>query len=235
MQYEKLVAPTIEELFESKMQVSILSGELAIGERLPSERELAEMMGISKSAVHNGLKRLERAGFVRIEPRQAVYVEDWENKGGLETLTALLRSNVFRLEPDNLRALIAIREIIESAAMANLAQNHSNADILHLRSLALEIRDGGRSQPPMSPEEAGERAYDFSHFICASGGNTFSSLIMNAFKPFTIRLWIEWIRQIGLEQAYIYLDKTAVCLRDGDGAGAAEIVHNYNLDFLAHF
>lgn len=235
MRYEKLVAPTIEELFESQMQRAILSGELSIGERLPTERELSEKMGISKSAVHMGLKRLERSGFVRIEPRQGGYVADWENQGGLETLTALLRSNVFQLEPENLRALIEIREVIEGSAMRNLAKNHTGADILRLRALALEIRDGGRKKPPISPEAAAELAYAFSHYICAKGGRTFSSLILNAFKPFSISLWIEWIRQIGTEQAYSYLDETAVCLRDGDGDRAAEIVHNYNLDFLSHF
>ena len=106
MQYEKLVAPTITELFESKIQKAILSGELAIGEKLPPERELAEKMGISKSAVHLGLKNLERAGFIRIEPRQAVYVANWEEAGGLETLTALLRSNVLKLEPENIKSLV---------------------------------------------------------------------------------------------------------------------------------
>ena len=51
VRFEKIVAPTISELFETKMQHLILSGELTIGEKLPSERILAEEMGISKSAV----------------------------------------------------------------------------------------------------------------------------------------------------------------------------------------
>lgn len=232
MQYEKLVAPTITELFESKIQKAILSGELATGEKLPPERELAEKMGISKSAVHLGLKNLERAGFIRIEPRQAVYVANWEESGGLETLTALLRSNVLKLEPENIKSLITVRKSLEDDAMRVLAKCHNNADILKLRSLALEIRDGRLQNPPLSDMELAERAFKFTHYICFRSKNTFSSLILNAFKPFTLTLWAEWIKQIGPEQAYSYLDQTALALRDGDAETAIGIVYRYNADFL---
>ena len=43
MKFKALVAPTIGELFDSTIQDMILSGELAIGEKLPTEQELAEM------------------------------------------------------------------------------------------------------------------------------------------------------------------------------------------------
>ena len=66
MKFKALVAPTIGELFDNTMQDMILSGELAIGEKLPTEQELAEELRISKSAVHQGIKRLERQGFLRI-------------------------------------------------------------------------------------------------------------------------------------------------------------------------
>ena len=41
MKFEKIYAPTVSEVFESRMQHSILSGELQVGERLPTERVLA--------------------------------------------------------------------------------------------------------------------------------------------------------------------------------------------------
>ena len=56
MQFGVIVAPTIKELFVEKIQGLILSGRLAVGDRLPSERELAEEMKVSKTIVHLGLK-----------------------------------------------------------------------------------------------------------------------------------------------------------------------------------
>ena len=41
MKFEKIYAPTVSEVFELRMQHSILSGELQVGKRLPTERVLA--------------------------------------------------------------------------------------------------------------------------------------------------------------------------------------------------
>ena len=40
MNFEQLYAPSLKELFVQKLQGMILSGELPMGEKLPSEREL---------------------------------------------------------------------------------------------------------------------------------------------------------------------------------------------------
>ena len=86
MKFQKIVAPTITELFERQMQGVILSGQVTPGEKLPTEAELAESMNISKSAVHAGIKNLERMGFVRIVPRHGIYVCDWAEFGNVDTL-----------------------------------------------------------------------------------------------------------------------------------------------------
>ena len=73
LKFESLKRPTIKEVFINKMESMILSGELPVGEKLPSERAMAEEMNISKTAVHDGLKDLERFGFVKSVPKQDVY------------------------------------------------------------------------------------------------------------------------------------------------------------------
>lgn len=52
MTFDKIVAPTPRELFIGQIIKKVLSGELRIGEKLPTERELAEQMEINRSAVH---------------------------------------------------------------------------------------------------------------------------------------------------------------------------------------
>ena len=71
MKYEKIIAPTVTEIFETRMQNSILSGELQVGERLPSERMLAEEMGISKSAVHLGMTIWQKTALSGLTPARA--------------------------------------------------------------------------------------------------------------------------------------------------------------------
>ena len=52
MVFREIVAPTVKELFVQQLEGMILSGELRPGDRLPTERELADEMKISKAVVH---------------------------------------------------------------------------------------------------------------------------------------------------------------------------------------
>ncbi|MFR5421386.1 MAG: GntR family transcriptional regulator [Oscillospiraceae bacterium] len=67
MGFRQIQAPTLRELFVDQVIGMIFSGELKVGDRLPSERELSEQMHISRSMVHTGLEDLERMGFIRME------------------------------------------------------------------------------------------------------------------------------------------------------------------------
>ena len=46
MKFGEIIAPSIKELFIQKIEGMILSGALKPGERLPTERELADEMNI---------------------------------------------------------------------------------------------------------------------------------------------------------------------------------------------
>ena len=48
MNFEQLYAPSLKELFVQKLQGMILSGELPMGEKLPSERELCQQIDVYK-------------------------------------------------------------------------------------------------------------------------------------------------------------------------------------------
>lgn len=74
MVFREIVAPTVKELFVQQLEGMILSGELRPGDRLPTERELADEMKISKTVVHEGLRELHRLGFLDIASRRGVTV-----------------------------------------------------------------------------------------------------------------------------------------------------------------
>ena len=67
----------------------ILEGELAPGERIPSERGLAEQFKVNRHAVREALKRLQQAGLIVITHGGATRVLDWRDSGGLEVLLDL--------------------------------------------------------------------------------------------------------------------------------------------------
>jgi DNA-binding GntR family transcriptional regulator len=53
---------------------AIHSGELAPGQRLPSQAHLAQMAGVSKPTVQNALALLRDEGMVRTIPRLGTFV-----------------------------------------------------------------------------------------------------------------------------------------------------------------
>lgn len=81
MVFREIVAPTVKELFVQQLEGMILSGELRPGDRLPTERELADEMKISKTVVHEGLRELHRLGFLDIASRRGVTVADYAQTG----------------------------------------------------------------------------------------------------------------------------------------------------------
>jgi GntR family transcriptional repressor for pyruvate dehydrogenase complex len=56
------------------LQRQILSGTYAAGEMLPSQRELAESMGISRASLREALSMLEALGFIRSVPGKGTLV-----------------------------------------------------------------------------------------------------------------------------------------------------------------
>ena len=69
MEFEKLVSPSLKDLFINHIEAMILSGELQVGQQLPPERQLAQSMGVSRAVVNSGIAELEHRGFLEVRPR----------------------------------------------------------------------------------------------------------------------------------------------------------------------
>ena len=79
----------ISDRVHASLRADILAGTLAPGDAVPSERRLAEDLGVNRHAVREALKRLEQAGLVTISQGGATRVRDWRDTGGLEILLDL--------------------------------------------------------------------------------------------------------------------------------------------------
>jgi DNA-binding FadR family transcriptional regulator len=78
-----------EDVFEQIVS-EVLSGDMQPGEALPSERRLAEVLGVSRPAVREALKRLIASGLVEVRQGDATTVRDFRRHAGLDLLPRLL-------------------------------------------------------------------------------------------------------------------------------------------------
>jgi GntR family transcriptional regulator, transcriptional repressor for pyruvate dehydrogenase complex len=105
---------------QSQLRELVSSGAFQPGERLPSERDLMEALGVSRTAIREGLRGLEALRLVTIRHGSGVYVHDAVNSGPARRLPLAIRTR----EP---RDLIEVRLIVEPH-IASLAALRRTAD-----------------------------------------------------------------------------------------------------------
>lgn len=212
-------AQTIHELFINRMVGLILSGKLAIGEKLPTERELAEETKISKTAIHMALVELERLGFVEILPRKGTFVTNYSEKGTLDTLNVIMKYNGGNLTTRQIQSLFDARIAIEGSALRMLINNCSPEDIEILKSIIEEAEECLESSKDYPLTCLAEILFKFHHRICSLSGNLIFPLILNSFKPITLVFWETAIQVKGKNQNVDNLKKYLLLIKNKDLEG----------------
>lgn len=197
MAFDKISIPSAKECFFDELKSKILSGELAIGQKLPTERELSEQTGINQSAIHLAIKDLERTGFLKIVPRHGTYVADYIACGNYDTLHEILKSSNAHLTYERKVSIIEMRNAVEGGALIRLAKSHSNEDIERLKK-EVENFKGARGTSP-SDVVLGKMTKDFHYLICALSGNEVLILLMNSFAEISQSMWQHCAGYWGLE------------------------------------
>lgn len=78
-----------EEVVE-QIIADVLSGEMQPGDVLPSERQLAELLGVSRPAVREALRGVLAAGLIEVRQGDATTVRDFRRHAGLDLLPRLV-------------------------------------------------------------------------------------------------------------------------------------------------
>ena len=233
MHFRKIDAPSIKELFLSQIQEMILSGELKPNDHLPSERELADTMGVSKTIVHEGIRELTRMGFLNVMSRKGVYVADYASTGNLDTLFAIIRYRGGMPDKKMLVDLLNVRLYLECPAIEALARRHDPDDIRKLESLQEDVQKAMSSDI----QTFASALFMYRKTLAALSGNCISPLIMNAFFTASISAWADYCECIGRQETYDVLAQTTEYIRTGDSQGAirlfTECIEKYKEHLLA--
>jgi len=136
--FEKISKKTFSQLIVDQIQKRILAGELDPGDKLPSERALAEMFSVSRATVREALRALQYMGILDIRLNDGAYLSDRIN----------LLSDHFRtsylLKQFTLMELLEARQFMEVAVASLAAKRATPEHIARLKriySRELECRD----------------------------------------------------------------------------------------------
>lgn len=218
MELKKTAAPTLRELFVQQLVGKIFSGELRAGDKLPSEREMSEKLGISRSMVHLGLEDLERMGFVRIEPRRGIYATDYAREGNFETFAALTRYGG-ALDSALEVSLVEMRNAVYGGGLIRLSSEHTPEDIAALRAQTQRLRR--LAQENADAKSCAVEMRRFETLVTELGGNALFPLIMNAFGEACQALWERCVSFWGANEVAAQEEHIIELISEGKGHEAA--------------
>ncbi len=207
----------------NQIKHSILLGHFKAGEKLPSERELAEEFRVSRMAIREALRALELSGF--IETRQGInggaFVTDltFEHLGN-----AFL--DLFLADKVSIPEMLHVRLLIEPE-VARLATLNINPDYVQRIKEALEIEE-----LPLTTLLKDVEAKQNFHFILAEmSGNRFLEAIVRSLLKLTKNLVLavdagpRFIHPAGMHR------KVADAVFSGNPEEAYEAMRNHTLEF----
>lgn len=209
MEFNKLRTPTLKELFVRELESMILSGKLKIGEKLPSERFLAEKMQVSRAVINSGIAELARKGFLMVKPRSGVYVIDYRRYGTVETLLSIMNYNGGQLRKDEIKSILEVKLIVDKLAVELSIEQITDEHITCLESYLSEILSD-------NIEIAAEAVFSYYHEIAMISQNTLLPLIYRSFKVPVTHLWIRFIQKYGNQVVFDNAKKILIALQNRD-------------------
>jgi len=157
---------------------SIWTGRFPPGSFLPAERELSELIGVTRTTLREVLQRLSRDGWLNIQHGKPTEVNNYWETSGLNVLVTMARldqSGIPELVDHLLSARTNVSIIYIRAAMKNAAEKSIN-----ILEQYKSIEDNADAYSDFD--------YSLHHQLAFASGNPIYVLILNGFKDMYGRL-----------------------------------------------
>ncbi len=130
--FRSLKKPLLSQEVEKQLKLSILEGRYAVGEKLPSERELVEQFQVSRVTVREALRSLQRSGLAQI--KRGIKAGAYVCEPNSEIITESFQ-NLVLLGKVNFSHLIDARLYIEPRTAAFVAKIRKTEDVERIQNL----------------------------------------------------------------------------------------------------
>ena len=163
------VAQHVKELIDNQ--------ELAPGDRLPTERQLAQMLGVSRVPIREAIRTLSAQGVVEVRRGQGMFVA---SKGIDATIDEL--TNVLMKQRDSFEDLFAVRRILEPASAQWAASRAGSEEVAKLKGIVDEMDEAGTAEPEPDFERMAQLDLELHVEIATAAENKVLVRIMEAIQ-----------------------------------------------------
>lgn len=131
-----------------RLRREILTGQYRMGERMPSERDLAARFEVSRGAVREALSQLEQQGVIEIQPG-GIRVKPLE-EASLAVLGPLLALEDIP-DPNLVDQFLEIFSMLTSLIVKGAIEQASEEQMIHLQDMLVEISRKAEDFEQMQP------------------------------------------------------------------------------------
>lgn len=154
----------------------IVTNDLKAGDRLPTEKEFVDTLGISRNVLREALKSLEAIGLLEIRVGAGIYVSEFDYASVMSHISfAVSRTR------HELKSFMYAREIIEVGALDYIMERVTEEDIARLQKTV------ERWRTVMTYEQNAEVDQQFHRVLLAISGNP----VLEEFATFLRQFFIE--------------------------------------------
>jgi GntR family transcriptional repressor for pyruvate dehydrogenase complex len=162
----------VYQIILEQIQSSIESRELKPGDRLPSEREMAELLTVSRNAVREAISVLESIGVVTILQGKGVFLKEDDHNKLLEKMKESAEDHSTKLIE-----LLEVRQGIEGQAAYLAAIRRTNEDLYTIQSAYERLVESVHKEKIAASED-----FDFHYCVVKASHNP---LLMKAVELFS--------------------------------------------------
>lgn len=145
-------SPPLSDSLFVKLEQEIRDGRFSAGDKLPTEKELAEREGVSRTVVREAVARLAAQGLAHARHGSGLYVSE------------MAAFPAFQIRPDELAEngdlikLLELRSAIEAEMASLAAQRRSPADLAEMRTHLQAIEEGATAEAAIEADSAFHKA-----------------------------------------------------------------------------
>lgn len=169
--YTPVQSGRLYEQIVEQIEERVLAGDLQEGDRLPTERELAEQFQVSRTAVREAINALVQRGLVEARPGRGTFVVYDTSQAVKHSLGLMMQIG----QSGKLINLVEVREILEPEIAARAANRATEQHVAAMRE-AVEAMDA-----TLNDADAFIAADDRFHLALAEG--TQNPLILTLVDP----------------------------------------------------
>lgn len=164
--------PSVTEKILDRMVELISLGTFQPGEKLPSEKDLAKQLQVSRPSLREALTILQARGLLEIKPRSGTYVRSATPAQFRDMIEHLLE-----FEPEKMWELLEVRKHMDSAAAELASMRRTEDDLAEFKNLLNLVTSVINRKSEKEIEI--ERAYGrfFKHLALSSHNTLFSHFI----------------------------------------------------------